>query len=448
MPVIAPKTITDSLHPIAVKALIAAPSPPVSILQPVVSPGIAARQEAPMSAGLVVLVLSVLLGIQPVTTDLYLPALPALTEGLGANMAQAQLTLSALLLAFGVSQLIWGPLSDRFGRRPILLWGLSAYALASLATTWAPSMAHLIVWRMVQGAAMGAVVMCARAIVRDLYLPTEGARIMSKGLSGLGIMACICGPLGGLLSELFGWRASLLALALFGCAALALIALRFKETLQHKNPQALHPATMLRVWRQVFSNPAFLAYSALSAASYGGLFTFLASSSFVFIKVLGLSKTQYGLVMLLTTFFYLIGTFICRRLLPRFGLKQSIAIAACLSLTGGTLMGALAWAGVHNLWAIIIPQAIYLLGHGVLQPCGQSGAIGPFPQSAGAASAANGFLMMVVAFGMGGWLGSHTDATLYALTNGIFFWGVMIALITWTVVKKYGEPARIAPAKI
>ena len=205
---------------------------------------------------------------------------------------------------------------------------------------------------------------------------------------------------------------------------------------------------MLRVWRQLFSNPTCLAYSALSAASYGGLFTFLASSSFVFIKVLGLSKTQYGLVMLVTTFFYLIGTFICRRLLPRFGLKQSIAIAACLSLTGGTLMGALAWAGVHNLWAIVIPQAIYLLGHGVLQPCGQSGAIGPFPQSAGAASAANGFLMMVVAFGMGGWLGSHTDATLFPLTNGIFFWGVMIALIAWTVVKKYGEPARTALAKI
>jgi DHA1 family bicyclomycin/chloramphenicol resistance-like MFS transporter len=155
-----------------------------------------------MTAGLIVLILSMLLGIQPVTTDLYLPALPALAEGFEAPMSQTQLTLSALLLAFGTSQLIWGPLSDRFGRRPILLWGLAAYTLASIGGTLAPSMALLIVWRVVQGAAMGAVVMCARAIVRDLYQPAEGARIMSKGLSGLGVLACVCAPLGGLLSTL------------------------------------------------------------------------------------------------------------------------------------------------------------------------------------------------------------------------------------------------------
>ncbi|MDO8388590.1 MAG: MFS transporter, partial [Polaromonas sp.] len=109
-----------------------------------------------MSPSLVVLVLSLLLGIQPITTDLYLPALPALTEGFGAPMAQAQLTLSALLLAFGVSQLFWGPLSDRFGRRPILLWGLAAYVIAAIGSALAPSMALLIIWRTVQGAAMGA----------------------------------------------------------------------------------------------------------------------------------------------------------------------------------------------------------------------------------------------------------------------------------------------------
>ena len=147
-----------------------------------------------MHAGLIVLILSMLLGIQPVTTDLYLPALPMLTESFQAPMAMAQLTLSALLLAFGCSQLIWGPLSDRFGRRPVLLCGLVAYTLASVGSVLAPSMALLVVWRIVQGAAMGAVVMCARAIVRDLYQPLEGARIMSKGLSGLGVLACLCAP--------------------------------------------------------------------------------------------------------------------------------------------------------------------------------------------------------------------------------------------------------------
>ena len=400
-----------------------------------------------MSPGMVVLILSMLLGIQPVTTDLYLPALPALTEGFGAPMSQAQLTLSALLLAFGTSQLIWGPLSDRFGRRPILLWGLCAYTLASIGSTLASSMALLIIWRIVQGAAMGAAVMCARAIVRDLYQPLEGARVMSKGLSGLGVLACVSAPLGGLLSELYGWRIALAALAVFGAATLALVSLRFEESLAQKNPRALHPATLLRTWLTILRNPTFLAFSALTAASYGGLFTFLATSSFVFIRVLGLSKTGYGLVMFSMCFCYLAGTFVCRRLLPRFGVRRSVAVAACLSLAGGTTMGVLAWAGVQNVWAILLPYYLFMLGHGVHQPCGQSGAVSPFPQSAGAASALNGFLMMLVAFGMGGWLGTHMDGTVRPLTHGVWFWSALIATAAWTVVRKYGEPAHEAAAK-
>ncbi len=402
---------------------------------------------AAMSPGLIVLILSMLLGIQPVTTDLYLPALPAMTTSFGAPTSQAQLTLSALLLAFGCSQLVWGPLSDRFGRRPILLWGLVAYTLASIGSVLAPSMALLIVWRAVQGAAMGAAVVAARAIVRDLYLPADGARIMSKGLSGLGVLACISAPLGALLAEWFGWRAALMAVAIYGGCALTMVALRFKETLRQKNPHAMRPATMTRTWMQIISNPTFLAFSALSAASYAGLFTFLAASSFVFIKVLGLSRTQYGLVMFFMCFSYLMGTFACRRLLVRFGLRKSVALAACLSLTGGTLMGALAWAGVSNIWAVILPYFIFMVGHGVHQPCGQSGATGPFPQAAGAASALNGFLMMLVAFAMGGWLGTQMDASVLPLTNGVWFWSIFIALSAWTLVRKYGEPVPVALVK-
>jgi DHA1 family bicyclomycin/chloramphenicol resistance-like MFS transporter len=198
-----------------------------------------------MSPGLIVLLLSLLLGLQPVTTDLYLPALPALTEGFGASMAQAQLTLTALLLSFGLSQLIWGPLSDRFGRRPVLLWGMVAYVAASVGSALAASMELLIVWRTVQGAAMGAGVMAARAVVRDLYQPVDAARAMSKGLSGLGVIACTSAPLGGLLSDLFGWRATLLGVAVFGAAALALIALRFEETVPPANRRAHAPGLML-----------------------------------------------------------------------------------------------------------------------------------------------------------------------------------------------------------
>ena len=392
-----------------------------------------------MPAGLVVVILAMLLGLQPITTDLYLPALPAMTSSFSASMSQAQLTLSAMLLAFGVSQMIWGPLSDRFGRRPILLCGLAAYMLAAIGSVMAPGMLQLILWRTLQGAAMGAVVMGARAMVRDLYQPQDGARIMSKGLSGLGALACISAPAGGLLAEFYGWRATLMAVAVFGAATLVLVALRFKETLPNKNLQALQPVRLLTTWREILSNPTFLAFSALSIASYGGLFTFLASSSFVFITVLGLSKAQFGMVMFSTSLSYVLGTFVCRRLLLRFNVQQTVAIAAVVSLCAGTVMGALAWLGVLGVWAVMGPLALFMVGHGIHQPCGQSGAVGPFPQAAGAASALNGFLTMVVVFGIGSWQGKHMDGTVLPLTNGMWFWSIMIAISAWTLVRKYGH---------
>lgn len=397
-----------------------------------------ATHSSKMPPGLIVLLLSLLLGLQPITTDLYLPALPELTAQLSAPMAQAQLTLTALLLAFGGSQLVWGPLSDRFGRRPILLIGLAAYVLASIASSLAPSMGWLIVWRTLQGAAMGAGVMCARAIVRDLYAPTQGARVMSKGLSGLGVIACLSAPLGGLLTQWLNWRFALLALGVFAAVTLVVVALRFEETVQHKNPQALQLGTLLATWRHILGHPTFLAFSALTACSYSGLFTFLAASSFVFTGVLGLSKMQYGLVMFVNSLAYIGGTFLCRHWLPRFGVRRAVAFAGVLSLTGGTLMALLTLSGWISLWSILLPQLIFMVGHGIHQPCGQSGSVGPFPQAAGAASAMNGILMMVCAFAMGGWLGGHMDGTVLPLTLGVWFWSALIALSAWTLVQKHG----------
>lgn len=399
-----------------------------------------AAVSASVQPGLAILVLALLLSIQPVTTDLYLPALPALTRNLGAPLSAAQLTLSGLLLAFGCSQMVWGPLSDRFGRRPVLLAGLAIYTAASLGAALAPSMALLIVWRIAQGAAMGAVVMCARAIVRDLYTPVDGARAMSKALTGLGIVACICAPLGGLLSEWLGWRAALLALTVYAIVTLALVALRMPETLLQRNPRALQPRVLVSNWALVLRSPTFWAFSLQTTASYGGLFTFLAASSFVFIDVLGLSRTYYGAVMASACVAYFAGTFLCRSLLGRYGLQRTVAIAGALSIAGGTLMAAVAYAGWHHPWALMAPFYLFMLGHGIHQPCGQSGAVGPFPRSAGVASALNGFMMMLVAFAIGGWLGTHLDGTVWPLVGGIWFWSVALAVTSWTLVQKFGEP--------
>ena len=393
-----------------------------------------------MSTILVVAVLSLLLGLQPITTDLYLPALPALSVGLNAGMAQAQLTLSALLLAFGASQLIWGPLSDRFGRRPILLTGLFIYVVASAAGALAHNINWLIIWRTAQGAALGAAVMCARAILRDLYAPADGARVMSQALSGLALFACISAPLGSFLTEHLGWRYALLAPSVFGAAGMALIMWRFEESLAPAARRTVSFKALSANWMAIFRNPSFWAFSSLTVTSYAGLFTFLATSSFVFTGVLGVTNTQYGLIMLSNSLAYLSGTFLCRRWLARFGLRGAVARAGILSLTGGSVMAMLSISGVIGVWAILLPQYLFMIGHGIHQPCGQSGVVGPFPHAAGVASALNGFLMMAGAFAMGHWLGIHMDGTVAPLTLGVWFWSVLIALSAWTLVQHHGDP--------
>jgi DHA1 family bicyclomycin/chloramphenicol resistance-like MFS transporter len=398
-----------------------------------------------MSQKLIVLLLALLLGLQPVTTDLYLPALPAITQGFGAGMGQAQLTLTALLLAFGLSQLIWGPMSDRFGRRPILLVGLSAYTLASIACAFAPDMAWLIAGRTVQGIAMGAAVMAARAVVRDLFQPLQGATVMSQALTGLGIIACACAPLGGMLTDTLGWRYALMALAVFGAATLALLAWRFEETLIRPDPNALSAWPLLRANLDILRNPVFLTWCALSAGSYLGLFTFLASSSFVFVTFMGFSKTAYGFLMLSMSLSYIVGTFWCRWLLRRTSVHRTVGMAAVLTITGGASMVVLAYAGQgqdwYGAWAVMVPMYIFMIGHGVHQPCGQSGAVAPFPHRAGTASALNGFLMMLGAFFMGAWLGSHMDQPVFALAHGLLLWAVFITAVAWTAVQRHGKPA-------
>lgn len=224
--------------------------------------------------------------------------------------------------------------------------------------------------------------------------------------------------------------------------ALLLVLLRFEETLARPNPQALRPAHLARTWVQILRHPSFLAYSATTTFTYAGLFTYLAASSFTFIQVLDWSPTAYGLLLSCNAAMYITGTVLCRRLLVRWGLRRSIALAGLLSATGGTLMGVFALAGVQNGWAYALPFLLYQIAHGIHMPCSQSGAVGPFPHAAGTAAALNGFVMMLVAFGVGQWLGQRMDGTVLPLALGVWFWGVCAALAAWTLVQKFGEPTK------
>jgi len=381
--------------------------------------------------------LSLLLGLQPVTTDVYLPALPMLTRALGAAVSTAQLTMSALILAFGLAQMVWGPVADRVGRRPVLLAGLALYTAASVGGMLAGSIEALVLWRVLQGAAMAAAIVCARAIVRDLYEPTEGAQLMALALGGLGVIA-LCGPLlGGLSAQAFGWRAPLALVAAVGAATWVYVALLVPETLAAENRHATHGRALARSWWAIASHPVFRAWALLVACTYGGLFTVLAASSFVFMDVLALSPAAYGAAMAMGSVSYIAGTLMCRRWIARYGMAGAARRGGCFTLAAAISAAVPAALGVQSVWAVLLPYCLYAFGHGQHQPCGQAGVVGPFPRAAGAASALAGLLLALVAFAIGRWLGVALDGTVRPLAYGMAFWALLTCGLAWTLVQRH-----------
>lgn len=393
-----------------------------------------------MTPAWVAVLLALLIGIQPTATDMYLPALPALSHSMGANLAQAQLTLSGLFLTFGISQLFWGPLSDRYGRRPVLLVGLGLYTFCAAAAVFASTMSSLTLLRMAQGVGMGAAVVCGRALIRDLYTADMGTRVMSKGQTGLGILACLSAPLGGLLSDLWGPQAALAMVAITGALIWLAVALTFRETLLHRVP-SINTRSLLHSAAEVLSHRTFWAYALLSTTTFCGLYLFLSTSSFIYIDHFGLPQTLYGAVMLVTSLSFITGTFLTRRLMNRWSIPAVVRAASMLALLSGLSLVALQLFKVDSLLASLIPICLFFISHGINQSCGQAGCVTPFPQFAGMAAALNGVLMMLCGFVVGAWMGSIQAPPHVILAWGMGVLGVLIALIAWGPVRKHGAQA-------
>jgi DHA1 family bicyclomycin/chloramphenicol resistance-like MFS transporter len=386
--------------------------------------------------------LALLLGLQPITTDLYLPALPLLARELAASPGATQQTMSVLILTFGLMQLIWGPLADRYGRRPVLLASLALLAAAGIGAALATHIAQLIAWRGAQGAALAAAVVCARAMVRDLYEPHEGARIMALGLSGLGVLAIAAPLAGGVLTAWLGWRSTLAAVAASAAVAGLFVWRVLPETLPQRNPRALQFDELWRNASRVLAHPTFRAWTLLVSATYGGLFILLSASSFAYIRVLGFTPAQYGVALATGSLSYVLGTLVCRRWLVRHGLAGAVRRGALFTLAGSLGMMACALLP-HPTWPMLLAaQCCYTFGHGQHQPCGQAGAVGPFPQAAGVASALAGCVLALVAFATGVLLGASMDGTLRPMTLGIAIWGLVTTTIAWTLVQRHGHAPR------
>ena len=350
--------------------------------------GVAARRGISF-----VLLLPLLLAAQPVATDSYLPALPAIARELGSASA----SLTVFVLAFGLGQLPCGPLSDRFGRRPVLLTGLACYALAALGCALATGIPMLVACRALQGFSMAAILVCARAAVRDLYPAHEGPHVMARGLTGLGVVGLLAPVLGAYAVQSAGWRWVLAGMAAYALVLWLLCLCGFDET----RVRACDPAAPAGSVREVFASRSFRAWASLAAATYGGLFCFLLLSPMVYISYLGLSPAWYGWIPAGGSLVYIFSTTLCRRLLKRRGAVRAVQFGSLLSLAGPLVQGLGCWLTPMSAWPLLLGHAIYCVGHGIHQPCGQAGAVGDLPHLAGRAVSWSGFAMMAVAFTLG-----------------------------------------------
>ena len=357
--------------------------------------------------------------VGPLTTDMYLPSLPDIARLLGASSAQVQLTISAYLIGFAVGQIIYGPVSDRHGRKPVLIGAIALYCAASLACALSTSIEMLIVARAFQALGGSGGIVLTRAIVRDIYSGAHAGRELSVIGSVMALAPVLAPVLGGLIQTAFGWRMTFLALVGAGFAGAAVVWALLPETLNTRATEPVSLPSMLRSYRIVGRNRAYLAYLSITSASYAGLFAWISGSAFVLQDLYGLAPFDFGVAFALGSVGYMAGSAIAARLVIRLGLDGVLGLGGCACAAGGLAMVAAVAFGLMSSMSLVLPMAVYLAGLGMVLPQGIAGAMTPFPERAGAASSLFGFLQQTAAAVCGAAVGWFLGQSAWPLALGV-----------------------------
>src|SRR5581483_1179996 len=251
------------------------------------------------------LLLAMLTGLGPLSVDMYLASLPSIGRLLGAPAAQVQLTISFYLIGYAFAQVLYGPLSDRHGRRPVLLAALGIYVLASIGCALAFSIETLIAARLVQAIGGSGAIVLARAIVRDMFEGTRVARELSRMASIMALAPLAAPLLGGLLHTAFGWRANFLALFGFGAAAWLMAWLLLPETLRTRAPEPVSLRSTLRSYRRFLGNISFTAHLGIATCCLGGLFAWISMAEFVLQDIYNLTPMAFSVAFTVSSLGYL-----------------------------------------------------------------------------------------------------------------------------------------------
>lgn len=368
--------------------------------------------------------LALLTALGPLSTDMYLPSLPAIAAFFGTGPAEAQMTLSAFLFGFAAGQFLHGPLSDQYGRRPVLLAGLGLFIAATAACALAPSIEWLTVARFVQALGASGPIVLARAVVRDLYEGPRAGRELSRMGSIMGLVPALAPVLGGVLQALCGWRASFVVALAGGLALAAVVAAGLPETQRQRRPGSLSLVHIGREFGALAASRVYRVYVGLAALTYAGLFSFISGSSFVLQNLYGLGEVAFGLSFGTVVVGYICGTVLAQRLVGRRGLDGTIAIGTVCLAAGGLLMLALTLAGIVSAFAVVVPMAVYTFGVGLVMPQTTAAAMMPFPERAGAASSLLGICQMTFAALVGLHVGHVVATSAVPLTATIAAIGI------------------------
>ncbi|WP_421861534.1 multidrug effflux MFS transporter [Parvibaculum sp.] len=379
--------------------------------------------------------LAALTAVGPLSTDMYLPSLPDIGRDFGADAGAVQLTLSAHLIAFATSQLFYGPLSDRYGRRPVLMGGFMLFIAGCFASLFVTNIEQLVLARILQAVGGGASVVLARAIVRDLFEGAEAGQMLAKMAAIMGLVPALAPMLGGVVQDFYGWKANFIAMGAFGAVLALMTALSLDETMPPAQRQSAAPLAILRSYRRLLADRRFLKYLSIATVAFCGLFAFVSGSSFVLQGIYGLSPIVYGLCFGAMAGGYVGGSLAGGRLVRRLGIDATLRFGGFCAALGGLLMltGAMT---TPSALAIVLPVVIYGFSMGVTMPQAMAGALTPFPDIAGTASSLLGFLQSFAGALAGLYVGHGVEASALPMAGTIAAGGVTAFVIAMSGRKR------------
>ncbi len=379
-----------------------------------------------------VLVLGALSAIGPLTIDTYLPALPQLSAELGATDAQAQMTITGLLIGLGFGQLIIGPLSDAVGRRKPLLLGLAGHGLMSVLCALAPSITLLAVTRTLQGLAGAAVAVVSMAIVRDLFSGYRAAQLLSRLILVLGVAPILAPSLGSALLRLTSWQGIFVVLAVIAVLLFVLALVALPETLpvERRQPARLGPS--LRAYRALFSDKLFLAMVVVAGLMFATLFAYISGSPFILQELYRLSPQQFGLAFSGNAVGLIVMTQVNPIFVKRYGPVQVLMTAVLISVAASVALLIVAVTSTGGLLGLMIPLFFVVASAGLSFPNAPAIALNRHGDSAGTAAAVLGAAQFMIGGVVAPLVGALADGTPVPMAAiMVCTTGLAVALMLW-----------------